>query len=85
MPQASLSRFWEPHILYMPSYRSNTRYIGCRYPSIVFEVGWSESMPDLQHDKDLLLGGFDGQIKLAILINWPVNRNHMTVADKLEV
>lgn len=42
-------------------------------------------MPDLQHDKDLLLGGFDGQIKLAILINWPVNRSHMTVADKLEV
>lgn len=41
-----------------------------RYPSIVSESEWSESFPHLRADKDLLIHGFGGHVRLVILIKW---------------
>lgn len=41
-----------------------------RYPSIVSESGWSQSFPHLRADKDLLIHGFGGHVRLVILIKW---------------
>lgn len=46
-----------------------TPYIG-RYPSIVFECGWSESFSRLRQDKDLWFGGCGGAVELVILIKF---------------
>lgn len=46
-----------------------TPYVG-RYPSIVFECGWSESLSRLRQEKDLWFGGCGGFLELVILIKF---------------
>jgi len=46
------------------------RATGQRYPTVCFEVGWSESQPLLERDmRGLLVGGQD-KINVVILIKW---------------
>ncbi|OJD11519.1 hypothetical protein AJ78_07733 [Emergomyces pasteurianus Ep9510] len=39
-------------------------------PTVVFETGWSESWPRLDHDKDLWLLGGAPTVQLVFLIKW---------------
>jgi hypothetical protein len=55
------------------SFKEPDAYIqskGCALPTVVFEVGYSESYPRLLRDKDLWLVGAAAHVNVVILIKW---------------
>ncbi|KAJ5582191.1 hypothetical protein N7535_000811 [Penicillium sp. DV-2018c] len=54
------------------------------FPSLVAEVGWSESYEDLLHDMNKLLVGSDGGIKIVLLVKW-TKHSHDSVSGVLEL
>lgn len=53
-------------------------------PTLVIEVGWSESYNDLLDDMNRLLIGGNGAIKIVILVKWTRNTNN-SISGNLEV
>lgn len=39
-------------------------------PGVVFESGWSESLPQLRADMTKWITGGNGQVRMVILVNW---------------
>ncbi|KAK9236492.1 hypothetical protein V1525DRAFT_213415 [Lipomyces kononenkoae] len=44
--------------------------IGSRLPTLVLESGWSESRPQLYHDRDLWLRGGQGFVQVILIVKW---------------
>jgi hypothetical protein len=42
-------------------------------PTLVIESGWSESRPQLHHDRDLWLIGGQGSVQVVLVIKWTKN------------
>lgn len=57
---------------------------GVRLPTIVFEVGWPQSHPQLIVAKDLWLQGGANEVNAVFLIKW-TNVNERDVKGVLEV
>ncbi|KAK9364823.1 hypothetical protein V1509DRAFT_613100 [Lipomyces kononenkoae] len=55
--------------------------IGSRLPTLVFESGWSESRPQLYHDRDLWLRGGQGFVQVILIIKWTANANKRVKGD----
>jgi hypothetical protein len=53
-------------------------------PSVVFESGWSESLPKLRDDMRKWITGGNGRVKMVILINWRHDGNNR-VRGEVEV
>lgn len=54
------------------------------FPTLVAEVGWSESYDDLLDDMNRLLIGSNGAIKIVILVKWTKHANN-SVSGVLEL
>lgn len=54
------------------------------FPTLVAEVGWSESYDDLLDDMNRLLIGGNGAIKIVILVKWTKHANN-SVSGVLEL
>jgi hypothetical protein len=39
-------------------------------PTLVVESGWSESLPELYHDRDLWLTGGAGSVQVVMILKW---------------
>ncbi|KAJ5131328.1 uncharacterized protein N7515_007367 [Penicillium bovifimosum] len=55
------------------------------YPSIAFEVGWSESEEELAADAELLLRGSGGLTHMVVTVKWTASLDTRTVTGTLQV
>lgn len=44
--------------------------LGMRFPTLIVESGWSESRPQLYHDRDLWLIGSAGSVEVVLVLKW---------------
>jgi hypothetical protein len=69
------------------SFKEPDAYIqpkGCPLPTVVFEVGYSESYPRLLRDKDLWLVGAAAHVNVVVLIKWSL-LTQSRIKGRLEV
>jgi hypothetical protein len=68
----------EPDILIDP-------FDGQHVPSVVVEAGWSESSTGLEANAELLIKSSGGLIRVAVLVEWRLSKEHQKVSGEASV
>ncbi|KAK9238595.1 hypothetical protein V1525DRAFT_99528 [Lipomyces kononenkoae] len=80
-PGTTFESFGPPYQASLKDPHYCVKLIASRLPTLVFESGWTESRPQLYHDRDLWLRGGQGFVQVTIIIKWTTIANKRVKGD----